>query len=110
MRTIQVTGGFSGPAVLDLADDLAQLTGATFKAALVAEGTAQAPASNAAAWSTPTSSGLTDAAVVLTRLVDNTTSPGHYNVAVDVIAGGRHEVVWAMDADNPDQRALLKVL
>jgi hypothetical protein len=109
VRTIYVTGGFSGNAVVDLADSEASLVGATFKACLRPEGTETPPAVGNAAWLTPVVTDQTDPAAVITQLVDNTITPGFYNLAVDVIEGGRHEVVWAKDADNTDRRALIQV-
>lgn len=109
MRTIHTSGGFAGTAVLDLADSRAELDGATYKVALVAEGAATPPAVGHASWQTPTVTTATAAAAVLAQLVDDTTDPGHYNVAVDVIDSGRHELAWAMDATDRTRRALLRV-
>ena len=109
MRTIHITGGFSGTAVLDLSDTRAELVGATFKACLQPEGTATPPAVGHASWLIPTVDTQSDADAVIAHLVDNTTAAGHYNLALDVFVGGRHELVWARDADNPERRALVHV-
>lgn len=105
-----MTGGFTGTAVLDLADTHAQLEGATFKACLRPDGTETPPAVGHALWQTPTVPTQGNAAAVIAQLVDTTTLPGYYNLALDILVEGRHELVWASDPDEPGRRALIRVI
>lgn len=108
-RVITVTGGFTGTAVVDLTDSLKGLSGAAFKMALAPVGQDDPPDVNDPAWvdglgGTP---GADKATVGIP--VDDNTPVGYYNVALDVVAGGRHEVVWVMDRRNRRSRALVYV-
>lgn len=105
-RTITVTGGFSGSAVVDLTDNLKQLSFATFAMALAPVGAANPPAVGNAAWKSipavPTASAAT-----LPLLVDDAVTPGTYQLAVDVQQDGRHEIAWVKDRQG--KRALVVV-
>lgn len=105
-RTVTVTGGFSGAAVLDLTDSEKQLADSTFTVALTDVGAALPPAVGDASWVaasvTPTAGNA-----VVSILVDDDVEPGSYNAVVDVQRDGRHEVVWALDRRG--RRALVVV-
>ena len=105
-RTVTVTGGFSGSAVIDLTDSLGQLVDSTFAVALTDVGAVVPPPVGDAAWSvvgaTPT-----DKAATFALTVENTVAPGTYHAAIDVRKDGRHEIVWA--TDRRGRRALLVV-
>jgi hypothetical protein len=109
MRTIHVSGGFTGTAVLDLADSRAELDGATFKACLRPEGTATPPPVDDVLWLTPTVDSQDDAGAVIAKMVDNATPAGYYNLALDILVEGRHETVWAVDPEDTDRRALIRI-
>lgn len=108
MRTITVTGGFSGSATVDLVDSLKQLTFATFKMALVPVGRDDPPAVGDATWKDAAAVQSADKATV-SLPVDTNQAVGNYNLAVDVILDGRHEAVWATDLGSSSQRALVVV-
>ena len=97
MRTITVTGGFSGTATVDLVDSLNQLGSATFKMALALAGQDDPPAVGHVSWMDAVVSTQTAGAATLSLAVDETYPTGSYNVAVDVILDGRHEAIWATD-------------
>lgn len=108
MRTITVTGGFSGTAVVDLVDSLAALAGSVFKYALVPQGTDDPPVVGHADWKDPTGTPTAKRAT-LGALVDDDYPEGYYNLAIDVVKDGRHEVVWATDRPGSTRRALISV-
>ena len=105
-RTVTVTGGFSGAAVIDVSDSQKQLADSTFAVALTDVGAELPPVVGSGAWvvapTTPSA-----AAAVVSIVVDDDTEPGNYNAAVDVQRDGRHEVVWALDRRG--RRALVVV-
>ena len=97
MRTITVTGGFSGTATVDLVDSLQQLATATFKMALAPAGQDDPPIAADAAWKNAVVTNQTAGAATVSLAVDDTQPVGSYHVAVDVILDGRHEAIWATD-------------
>lgn len=105
-RTVTVTGGFSGAAVVDVTDSQSQLLDSTFAVALTDVGAAVPPPVGHADWTaavvTPTAGSAT---VAIT--VEDDTPPGIYNAAIDVQRDGRHEIVWA--TDRRGHRALVLV-
>lgn len=108
-RTITVTGGFSGSVVVDLADSTKQLAYATFNMVLCPVGDDDPPPIGTPTWKTATASPQAAAAATLSMPIDGTTATGQYNIAVDIIADGRHEAVWVADRSNPDARALVVI-
>ena len=96
LRTITVTGGFSSAVVVDIADSLKQLGSASFRMVLVPVGQDDPPPVDSPTW---TDAGATASAstAAVSLAVNGTTATGNYNVAVDVVAGGQHEVVWICD-------------
>ena len=108
-RTITVTGGFSGSVVIDLTDSTKQLAFATFRAVLVPAVEDDPPPIDSPTWEVATANPQTSSSATLSIPVDGTTATGHYNVAVDIVADGRHEAVWVADKKNPDARALVIV-
>lgn len=104
-----MTGGFSGAAVVDLTDTQAGLDGATFRAALVPEGQDPPAVDATGVWVAMGAASPVAAAATLTRVVDDATDPGHYHLAIDIVADGNHELVWAVDADDETRRALVYV-
>jgi hypothetical protein len=106
VRTITVTGGFSSAVIVDVADRMKQLAGATFRAALVPVGQDDPPPVDSPTWKDATAT-QTAAAAVVSFPVDGTTATGNYNVAIDVVGGGRHENVWI--TDRRDKRVLVVV-
>lgn len=102
MKTITVTGGFSGTAVADLTDSLNELGSATVRAALV-EPDGVAPAVGDSAWVAVLGSGG-ERALEVTDEID----PGVYNLAFDVETDGDHELVWATERNG--RRALVRVV
>lgn len=107
-RTITVTGGFTGSAVVDLTDSLKQLATATFRLALVPVGADDPPPVDSPTWVTATGTQTTGSATMAIP-VDGTTALGSYNLAYDVVQDGRHEANWAMDRTNRTRRALVVV-
>ena len=105
-RTVTVTGGFSGSAVIDLTDSLGQLSFATFAVALTDVGAILPPEVGHASWSA-ISAVPAAGTVTLPVLVSDLTPPGSYNVAVDVMQDGRHEIAWVKDRRG--HRALVVV-
>ena len=107
-RTITVTGGFSGSAVIDLTDSLKQLATATFRLALVPVGSDDPPPVDSPTWVVATGTQTTGTATMAIP-VDGTQALGQYNLAYDVITDGRHEANWAMDRSVRGRRALVVV-
>ena len=93
-RTIVVSGGFSGSVVVDLQDGLRNLEGAQYRLALVPSGQGTPPDAASLLWRDAEVLGGSDGTATLTVPVDSTTPVGTYNLALDVVANGRHEVVW----------------
>lgn len=108
-RTITVTGGFSGSVVVDVADSLKTLEGATFRLALTSVGQDDPPPYDSPTWLAATATGLTAGAVTVSRVVDSATPTGYYNLALDIVEGGNHEVEWVTDRTNRRRRALVNV-
>lgn len=99
MRTVYTSGGYSDALELDVAG--ADLTGATFRAALVLEGddTGTPPAADAAVWRNVTvESGGLGAALKLAVLPVQ--PPGHYHVWTQVTVGGITVPVRVADAET----------
>lgn len=107
MRAVRVTGGFSGVLVTDVSDTDGQMDPASFRVQLVPEHSEDLQVSDPG-WQTPTLD-ASGAAAVLSVLVGDDVAPGHYWLAVDVITDGRHEVLYALDPDDSDRRALIYV-
>lgn len=105
-RTITVTGGFTSAITVDIADSLKQLDGASFRVALVPTGQDDPPPVDSPSWIDASASSTPGTAAV-SAAVNGTTAVGYYNVAVDVVEGGNHEVVWI--ADRRGQRVLVVV-
>jgi hypothetical protein len=108
MRTIDVTGGFSGSAVVDLSDTLASLTEATIRTALVVEGGSRPPAGSPS-WTNPDVDPGSRRATIST-LVDGAVAPGRYNLAIEIVQDGRYETMWAADQKRRNRRAVIEVL
>jgi len=108
-RTITVTGGFSGSVVVDLTDTTKQLAYATFKMVLCPIADDDPPPVDTPTWKTATAAPQTASSATLSLPIDGTTAVGQYNIAVDIVADGRHEAVWVADKSNPDARALVIV-
>lgn len=108
-RTITVTGGFSGSAVVDVTDSLKQLADSTFRMALCPVGQDDPPSVSSIEWESATATNQTASTATVSIPVDDTTPVGHYNMALDVVADGRHEAAWVADRRNPAQRALVIV-
>lgn len=108
-RVITVTGGFSGMAVVDLTDTLKGLNGAAFKLALAPAGQDDPPPVDDPAWVDGVGSAPAAGSATVGLPVDDQTEVGYYNVALDVVAGNRHEAVWVMDKRNRRSRALVYV-
>lgn len=110
MRTIHTTGGYGGVLVGDLQDEERGLLAVAIKGALVPEGTWSPPVPGSASWKTVTVQAEAPGAEAEVSLeVDNTTTQGHYHLALKVTVDGREELVWAMDSREPTKRALVRV-
>lgn len=109
MRVITVTGGFSGTAVVDLTDSLKGLDGASYKLALTPAGQDDPPPVGSASWFDGVDATGDTGKATVGLPVGNATPVGYYNLALDVVLGGRHEAVWVMDRRNRRSRALVYV-
>ena len=105
-KVIAVGGGFSGVVVIDLVDSLKQLGDSAFSVALTPVGQSDPPNTSALVWQGVPASPAAGS-VVLSFPIEDTVTPGVYNVAVDVQRAGRHEVVWVMDPSRRGRRALV---
>lgn len=106
IRTITVTGGFSSALTLDVVDRQKLLTGAGFRVALVPVGAEDPPPVDSPTWAEGTAE-LTAGTAAVSVPVEGNTAVGLYNVAVDVVAGGRHEIVWV--TGRRDARVLVEI-
>jgi hypothetical protein len=96
MRTITVTGGFTGALVFDLRDGLRSLGDAEFRVALAPVGQDDPPPFDTPTWMEATATQTAGSAVV-TAVIDSSAAVGYYYAALDIVQDGRHEVAWATD-------------
>jgi len=95
MRTIQVTGGYSGTVSGQFKDSAAtDPWAATIKVALI-DPDATPPSPGSAAWLTPVIDSTDVGLVRFHFTVNSSNAPGTFRVVGQVTAGGTTELVWS---------------